>query len=93
MENKIIKGISEKEGLEKEIIALRKNCENELKQLKYSKADYESDYNYLINEIKRVKLEMNNFKLNDSEDLDIYLKYIQELGLEIGSSSDNPQSC
>ena len=93
MENKIIKGISEKEGLEKEIIALRKNCENELKQLKYSKADYESDYNYLINEIKRVKLEMNNFKLNDSEDLDIYLKYIQELGLEIGSSSDNPQIC
>ena len=93
MENKIIKGISEKEGLEKEIIALKKNCENELKQLKYSKADYESDYNYLINEIKRVKLEMNNFKLNDSEDLDIYLKYIQELGLEIGSSSDNPQSC
>ena len=93
MENEIIKGISEKEGLEKEIIALRKNCENELKQLKYSKADYESDYNYLINEIKRVKLEMNNFKLNDSEDLDIYLKYIQELGLEIGSSSDNPQSC
>ena len=93
MENKIIKGISEKEGLEKEIIALRKNCENELKQLKYSKADYESDYNYLINEIKRVKLEMNNFKLNDSEDLEIYLKYIQELGLEIGSSSDNPQSC
>ena len=93
MENKIIKGISEKEGLEKEIIALKKNCENELKQLKYSKSDYESDYNYLINEIKRVKLEMNNFKLNDSEDLDIYLKYIQELGLEIGSSSDNPQSC
>ena len=93
MESKIIKGISEKETLEKEIIATKKICEKELKQLKYSKADYESDYNYLMSEIKRVKSEMKDFKLNDSEDFGIYLNFIQELGLEIDSTSEKPQSC
>ena len=93
MEDKIIKGISEKENLEKEIINLKAKCENELKQLKFSKTDYDSDYNYIINEIKRVKSEMNDFKLNDSEDLNIYLSYILELGLEIGSSVEKPQNC
>ena len=36
---------------------------------------------------------MKDFKLNDSEDFGIYLNFIQELGLEIGSTSENPQSC
>ena len=92
MEEKIIEGISEKEILEKEIKKIRNNCEKELKQLKLSKIDLENDYNYLLNEIKNVKSEMNEYRLNDSEDFVSFLDYIQELGTEIGSSVEKPQN-
>ena len=91
MENEIIEGISENKILEEEIIQLKKSVEKELKQLKFNRAELESDYNYLINEIRIVKGEMNNYKLNDSEDFDMYLSYIEELGSEIGSSVEKPQ--
>ena len=93
MEEKIIKGFSEKDILEKEIVQIKKNNINELKQLKISKADYESDHKYLLNEIKKLKYEMQTYKLNvDNDDFFSYLSYILDLGLEIDSSLDKPQN-
>ena len=93
MEDKIIEGISEKESMGKECINVRKNIETELKQLKNSKIVYQSDYNYLLKEIKFVKEQIKNFQLNENKDLNKYLNYIEELGLEIGSTIQNPPKC
>ena len=93
MEDEIITGIEENKILEKEIIILKKSIEKELKQLKFSKAELESDYNYIINEIKSVKNEMNNYKLNDGEDFNMFLNYIVELGSAIDSTVEKPQKC
>ena len=90
MEDKIITGISIKESLEKEFREVRKNIDNELKQLNNSKMVLESDYNYLLKEIKFVKEQMKNFKLKETLDINQHLNYIQELGLEIGSTIQNP---
>ena len=93
MENKIINGISDKESLEKEYINVRNNIDNELKQLKNSKLVLENDYNYLLKEIKFVKEQMKNFKLKETMDITQNLNYIQELGLEICSTIQNPPKC
>ena len=90
MEDKIITGISIKESLEKEFREVRKNIDNELKQLNNSKMVLESDYNYLLKEIKFVKEQMKNFQLKETLDINQNLNYIQELGLEIGSTIQNP---
>ena len=90
MEDKIITGISIKESLEKEFREERKNIDNELKQLNNSKMVLESDYNYLLKEIKFVKEQMKNFQLKETLDINQNLNYIQELGLEIGSTIQNP---
>jgi hypothetical protein len=90
MEDKIITGISIKESLEKEFREVRKNIDNELKQLNNSKMVLESDYNYLLKEIKFVKEQMKNFQLKETLDINQHLNYIQELGLEIGSTIQNP---
>ena len=34
---------------------------------------------------------MGNFKINENDDFDLYLKYIEELGIELGSSLLNSQ--
>ena len=93
MEEEIITGVEENKILEKEIIILKKSIEKELKQLKFSKAELESDYKYIINETRIVKNEMKNYKLNDDEDFDMYLSYIEELGSEIDSSVEKPEKC
>ena len=90
MEDKIITGISIKESLEKEFREVRKNIDNELKQLNNSKMVLESDYNNLLKEIKFVKEQMKNFQLKETLDINQNLNYIQELGLEIGSTIQNP---
>ena len=90
MEDKIITGVSIKESLEKEFREVRKNIDNELKQLNNSKMVLESDYNYLLKEIKFVKEQMKNFQLKETLDINQNLNYIQELGLEIGSTIQNP---
>ena len=46
------------------LINIRNNIDNELKQIKNSKLVLENDYNYLLKEIKFVKEQMKNFKLN-----------------------------
>ena len=91
MQKEIMKTISENHLINKEIMILKKNSENEIKQLKLSIDDYESDYNYILKEINLVETGMGNFKINENDDFDLYLKYIEELGIELGSSLLNSQ--
>ena len=91
MEKEIMKTIHEKLFLKKDILIFKNNSENEIKQLKVSLGDYQSDYNYILDEINLVQTEMENYKINESLDFDLYLKYIEELGLELGLPYDNSQ--
>jgi len=91
MQKEIMKTISENHLINKEIMILKKNSENEIKQLKLGIDDYESDYNYILKEINLVETGMGNFKINENDDFDLYLKYIEELGIELGSSLLNSQ--
>lgn len=91
LENNILSKISNKEILEKEIRQKEKYFKYELEQLKLSKAEYESDLKFLENEIKIVKMEMKNYKIQNDENFDNYLHYIVELGKEIGTNVETPK--
>ena len=92
LEDKILSNISDKEIIDKEITKYKKNYESELEQLKISKTAYESDLNYLKNEIKNVKIEMKNYKIHKDENFEKYLHYIIELGKEIGTNVEMPKT-
>ena len=91
LEDEILSNISKKELLGKEIEKIQENLNNELEQLKLSKEDYENDIHYITNDIKNVKLEMQNFKIHRDENFDDYLGYILELGKEIGALEKIPK--
>ena len=93
MEDTIINGILDKENLEKEFIDAKKNIDNELEHLKNNKVLLEHDYNNLLKEIKFVKEQMKNFKLKETADLNQNLNYIQQLGLAICTTIQNPPKC
>ena len=90
LENKIIRSLSNKEDLDKELENIKKNYENELQQLKLSKLDYESDLNYVKNEKNNVNIDMKNYKIHEDENLENYLYFITDLGKEIGTNLPIP---
>jgi len=90
LEDNILSNISDKEIADKEKNNIQKNSKYELEQLQLSKTEYESDLNYLKNEIKNVKIEMKNYKIHEDENFDNYLNYIIELGKEIETNGEIP---
>ena len=91
LEEEILANVSNKEIIDKDKERIKKNNKNELEQLQLSKEDYESDLNYLKNEIKNVKIEMKNYKIHEDENFEKYLYYIVDLGKEIGANCEIPQ--
>ena len=89
-EDKIIRILSIKERLDKELENVKKNYENELAQLEISKSNYESNLNYVKNEKNNVNIEMKNFRIHEDENLENYLNYIIELGKEIKTNLPIP---
>ena len=83
-EDKVIKDLESKESVDKEITYIKKNYNNEIKELKKREKDFR-------NEVKRVNREKKDLFLNNqkampqqSEELDVYMKYIFQLGQAIG---------
>jgi len=89
-EDKIIRSLSIKERLDKELENVIKNYENELAQLEISKNNYESNLNYVKTEKNNVNIEMKNFRIHEDENLENYLNYIVELGKEIKTNMPAP---
>ena len=90
LEDKIISGVYNKEITEKETEKAKKKYNKNLEQLKLGKSVYESDLNFLKNEIKNVSLDMKNYKIHEDENLEEYLKSIKELGKEIETEGEIP---
>ena len=83
-EDKVIKDLESKESVDKEITYIKKNYNNEIEELKKREKDFR-------NEVKRVNREKKDLFLNNqkampqqSEELDVYMKYIFQLGQAIG---------
>ena len=83
-EDKVIKDLESKENVDKEINYIKKNYHNEIEELKKRERD-------IRNEVKRVNREKKDLFLGNqkatpqqNEELDIYLKYILQLGQAIG---------
>ena len=83
-EDKVIKDLESKESVDKEITYIKKNFNNEIEELKKREKDFR-------NEVKRVNREKKDLFLNNqkampqqSEELDVYMKYIFQLGQAIG---------
>ena len=91
IEDKILSNISDKENIDNETEKLKNNYKTELERLKISKIAYESDLNYLKNEIKNVKMEMKNYKIHEDDYYEKYYQYIVELGKEIGTKEEIPK--
>ena len=90
IEEKIISGMTNKEFQDKENEKIKNNYNNELKQLKQSIIDYESDLNYLKNEKKNINIEMGNFQIHEDENFYKHLKYIIELGTALETNEEIP---
>ena len=83
-EDKVIKDLESKESVDKEINYIKRNFNNEIDELKKREKDFR-------NEVKRVNREKKDLFLNNqkampqqSEELDVYMKYIFQLGQAIG---------
>ena len=83
-EDKVIKDLESKESVDKEITYIKKNYNNEIEELKKREKDFRK-------EVKRVNREKKDLFLNNqkampqqSEELDVYMKYIFQLGQAIG---------
>ena len=83
-EDKVIKTLESKEIVDKEINGIKKNYNDEIEELQKR----EKDFRY---EVKRINKEKKDLYLNNEKatpqqnaELDIYLKYILELGQAIG---------
>ena len=92
LEEKIIIGLSNKDYLDKEFKLIQQKYDKELEQLKLSKTSYENDLEYLNIEKKNVNLDIKNYKIHEDENLYKYLKYIIELGKEIGATIEIPKN-
>jgi hypothetical protein len=84
-EDKVIKTLESKEIVDKEINGIKKNNNEEIEELQKREKDFRS-------EVKRINREKKDLSLNNEKatpqqnsELDIYLKYILELGLTIGA--------
>ena len=84
-EDKVIKTLESKEIVDKEINGIKKNNNEEIEELQKREKDFRS-------EVKRINREKKDLSLNNEKatpqqnsELDIYLKYILELGLIIGA--------
>ena len=83
-EDKVIKNLESKEVVDKEINNIKKNYNNEIEELKKRESDFK-------NEVKRVNREKKDIFITNekstpqkNEELDIYMKYILQLGQELG---------
>jgi DNA repair exonuclease SbcCD ATPase subunit len=83
-EDKVIKDLESKESVDKEINYIKRNFNNEIEELKKREKDFR-------NEVKRVNREKKDLTLDNqkrtpqqNEELDIYMKYILQLGQAIG---------
>ena len=83
-EDKVIKDLESKESVDKEINYIKRNFNNEIEELKKREKDFR-------NEVKRVNREKKDLFLDNqkrtpqqNEELDIYMKYILQLGQAIG---------
>ena len=90
-ENKILLILSNKEIADNEIGKIKNKYNKELEQLKLNIIEYEHDLDYLKNEKKIIKIDMENYNIHEYENFDNYLKYIIELGKEIGANSEIPK--
>ena len=83
-EDKVIKDLESKESVDKEINYIKRNFNNEIDELKKREKDFK-------NEVKRVNREKKDLFLDNqkrtpqqNEEMDIYMKYILQLGQSLG---------
>ena len=84
-EDKVIKDLESKENVDKEINYIKKNYNNELEELKKREIDFRNEVKRVNREKKDLFLDNQKATPQQNEELDIYLKYILQLGQAIGA--------
>ena len=83
-EDKVIKDLESKESVDKEINYIKKNYNNEIEELKKRELDFRNEVRRVNREKKDLFLDNKKIAPIQNEELDIYLKYILQLGQSIG---------
>ena len=83
-EQKLVDILEDKNNLNKEINNITNKHNNELNILKYKLEETEKEYEKLKLDKKRMLTSMKEFQINNISEIEEYLKYIIDLGNEIG---------
>ena len=83
-EDKVIKTLESKEIVDKEINGIKKNYNEEIEELQKREKDFRTEVKRINREKKELYLNNEKATPQQNSELDIYLKYILELGQAIG---------
>jgi myosin heavy subunit len=84
-EDKVIKDLESKESVDKEINYIKKNYNNEIEDLRKRELDFRNEVKRINREKKDLFLDNKKIAPIQNEELDIYLKYILQLGQSLGA--------
>ena len=91
-EEKLAKILEDKNYLDKEVNNLINNNKKELVILQEKLKECEKEYEKLKIDKKRILLSMKEFQMNNISEIEEYLKYIIDLGKEVGIGSQKNAS-